>query len=169
MTGLNGSRTELRASATSTPSLWPDAKLTGVELAEGMVSPATRLNPDAIFLNAQAESIPLQDECADIVLSSISFHHWAGHEQGVRGGVRILRPDGVFCLTDHTFRLTNITGERARSRRYIRTLMEGAGIEILLQGNAGRPFVAITVGRKQLVCAGHERRINSPATRRFSA
>ena len=50
---------------------WPEAQLIGVDPAGQMVSQAVRLCPKATFKVASAESLPLPDESADIVLSSV--------------------------------------------------------------------------------------------------
>ena len=55
---------------------WPTALLTGVDPAEGMVKEARHLTPQAQFLVSPAESIPLPDGSVDLVLSTLSFHHW---------------------------------------------------------------------------------------------
>ncbi len=40
---------------------WPDAKLFGVDPAEGMLDNARRLTPTATFLAGQGESLPVAD------------------------------------------------------------------------------------------------------------
>ena len=102
----------------------------GVDPAGQMVSQADRLCPKATFKVASAESLPLPDESADIVLSSISFHHWADQERGLQEIARVLRPEGLFCLADHTFRLAGLFGGKVRSRDQIRGLLMGAGLAV---------------------------------------
>jgi ubiquinone/menaquinone biosynthesis C-methylase UbiE len=54
---------------------WPEARLIGVDPAEGMVVVARRLMPAAEFHVARAESLPLPDAVVDVAVSTISFHH----------------------------------------------------------------------------------------------
>jgi len=109
---------------------WPEARLIGIDPAEQMVSQAARLSPDATFARAPAEALPLPDESTDIVLSSISFHHWADQERGLQEIARVLRPGGLFCLADHTFGLGKLFGEKVRNADQIRALVTGAGLSV---------------------------------------
>jgi len=79
---------------------FPDAELAGVDLSEGMIAQANLLTPGARFYVGQAESLPLPDASVDLVLSTMSFHHWTDQAQGVCQVARVLRPDGVFILAD---------------------------------------------------------------------
>jgi ubiquinone/menaquinone biosynthesis C-methylase UbiE len=134
----------LRAAALS----WPDARLFGVDPAEHMVSEAARLNPKASFKLGPAESLPFADSTVDLVMSSLSFHHWGDQAKGIREISRILRPGGRFCLADHDFPLARLTGEKVKSRSQVRDLMMAAGLAVLTQRGAGLPFLMITLARK---------------------
>jgi ubiquinone/menaquinone biosynthesis C-methylase UbiE len=79
---------------------FPQARLNGVDLAEEMIAQANRLTPGARFYVGQAETLPLPDASVDLVLSTMSFHHWADQVQGIRQVARVLRPGGVFILAD---------------------------------------------------------------------
>jgi ubiquinone/menaquinone biosynthesis C-methylase UbiE len=124
---------------------WPEAKLFGVE---GMVSEANRLNPNATFKLASAESLPFPDQTADIVVSSLSFHHWADQEKGLQEVARVLRPGGLFCLADHTLLLSKLSGEKVKSREQIRALMMGADLAIRQHQRLRMRFVLITLAQK---------------------
>ena len=128
---------------------WPEAQLLGVDPAEQMVVEATRLNPNAIFKLASAESLPFPDQTADIVLSSLSFHHWANQEKGLQEIARVLRPGGLFCLADHNIiLLAKLFGEKVKSREQIRGLMISAGLTVRQQQRLGMRFVLITLAQK---------------------
>jgi ubiquinone/menaquinone biosynthesis C-methylase UbiE len=127
---------------------WPEAQLIGVDPAGQMVSQAGRLCPKATFKLASAESLPLPDESADIVLSSISFHHWADQEEGLQEIARVLRPEGLFCLADHTFRLAELFGGKVRSRDQIRGLLMGAGLAVRQHRRLRARFVLITLAQR---------------------
>lgn len=128
--------------------LWPKAELLGIDPAARMVAEASRLNPKATFKLAPAESLPLADRSADVIMSSMSFHHWSDQGKGIREISRVLRPGGLFCLADHSFTAFNLIGERARSRAQVRELMAAAGLSVLVQKFAPLPFILITLARK---------------------
>jgi ubiquinone/menaquinone biosynthesis C-methylase UbiE len=127
---------------------WPEAQLWGVDPAARMVSEATRLNPKGIVKLASAEALPIPDQSADMVLSSLSFHHWADQARGLQEIARVLRPGGYFCLADHTMLLTKLLGEKVRSRTEIRVLMKRAGLTIRRHEGMGIRFVLITLAQK---------------------
>jgi len=128
---------------------WPEAQLLGVDPAERMIAEATRLNPNAIFKLASAEALPFPDQTADIVLSSLSFHHWANQEKGLQEIARVLRPGGFFCLADHNIiLLAKLFGEKVKSREQIRALMIRAGLTVRQQQRLGMRFVLITLAQK---------------------
>jgi ubiquinone/menaquinone biosynthesis C-methylase UbiE len=127
---------------------WPEAQLIGVDPAGQMVSQADRLCPKATFKVAPAESLPLPGESADIVLSSISFHHWAEQGRGLQEIARVLRPEGLFCLADHTFRLAGLFGGKVRSRDEIRGLLMSAGLAVRRYRRLRVRCVLIAVAQK---------------------
>jgi len=127
---------------------WPEAQLFGIDPAEQMVSEANRLNPNAIFKLASAEALPFSDQTADIVLSSLSFHHWANQKKGLQEIARVLRPGGLFCLSDHTILLAKLFSEKVKSRNQIRALIVGAGLAVRQHQRLGMRFVLITLAQK---------------------
>ena len=127
---------------------WTQAQLWGVDPAVRMLAEARRLNPKAIFGMAAAESLPLADESIDVVLSSLSFHHWADQARGLHEMTRVLRPGGWFCLADHTFPLARLVQERVRSREQVRALVSRAGLTLCRQTALRVRFVLITLAQK---------------------
>jgi len=127
---------------------WPEAQLFGVDPAEQMVSEAKKLNSYAIFKVASAESLPFLDQTADIVLSSLSFHHWANQAKGLQEIARVLRPGGLFCLADHTILLAKLFGKNVKSRNQIRELIIGAGLAVRQHQRLRMRFVLITLAQK---------------------
>jgi ubiquinone/menaquinone biosynthesis C-methylase UbiE len=127
---------------------WPEAQLLGVDPAERMVSEAKRLNPNVTFKLASAESLPLPDQTADLVLTSLSFHHWANQTKGLQEIARVLRPGGLFCLADHDLLLLKLFGEKVKNRNQIRALMIGAGLAVRQHQRLGMRFVLITLAQK---------------------
>ena len=124
---------------------WPGTTVCGIDPAEGMIANARRLNPGVVFRLAAAEALPFLDQSVDIILSSMSFHHWTDQVKGLQEIARVLRPGGWFCLADHTFQLAGLLGEKARSRNQIRGLIAGAGLTLREQRSAWTRFVLITL------------------------
>jgi ubiquinone/menaquinone biosynthesis C-methylase UbiE len=131
---------------------WPEARLYGVDPAEQMLAEAHRHNPNVTFMRAPAESLPFPDQTADMVISSISFHHWIDQQRGVREVARVLRPGGWFCLADHNFVLARLFGDKVRSSKEIRAIMIGAGLTIRHHQRMGISFVLVTLAQKPVVC-----------------
>ena len=128
--------------------LWPQAQLLGVDPAEQMVLEAARLNPQANFKVGFAESLPFPDESADIIVSSLSFHHWEDHQKGIHEIARVLRPGGLFCLADHNMLLAKLWREKVKSRKEIQTFMIKAGFTVRRRQELGLRFVLITLAQK---------------------
>jgi ubiquinone/menaquinone biosynthesis C-methylase UbiE len=131
--------------------VWPQAHLTGVDPAEGMVETAQRLNPNATFLTGMAEALPLQDASVDLALSTISFHHWQDQSAGIREVARVLRPGGSFILVDFSFptwMLQILRLKRVHSPVQFRTLFRQAGLRVKRQQPLGWRRWLATVGTK---------------------
>lgn len=84
----------------------PDAEIVGVDLAEAMVERAAeRARHEAHqgsvrFQLADATALPLASESIDVVVSTLSLHHWAD-PAGVFAEVgRVLRPGGIAVIYD---------------------------------------------------------------------
>jgi ubiquinone/menaquinone biosynthesis C-methylase UbiE len=129
---------------------WPAAQLAGVDPAEGMVNEARRLTPNAAFYVGTAEALPLMDSSVDLVLTTVSFHHWGDQYQGVRQVTRVLRPGGYFLLADvlmlyivwkltHHGRLTSPTA--------VRDMFTQAGLNLLTQRRVIFGHVLLTLGQ----------------------
>jgi len=129
---------------------WSQAQLLGVDPAEQMILEAARLNPQAIFKVGFAESLPFPDESADIVVSSLSFHHWEDHQKGIHEIARVLRPGGLLCLADHNMLLSKLWREKVKSRKEIQTFMTEAGLSVRRRQGMGLRFVLITLAQNAL-------------------
>jgi ubiquinone/menaquinone biosynthesis C-methylase UbiE len=82
---------------------FPEAKLTGVDATEEMIRVARSSAPPEApveFLQAAAESLPVEPGSFDLVLTTMSFHHWADQPAALREVHRVLAPNGLFALTD---------------------------------------------------------------------
>lgn len=113
---------------------WPGAKRIGVDAASGMIAIARQRTPGATFHEGPAESLPLPDASADVIVSTISFHHWPDQQQGVREVARVLRPGGRFYLGEviPPLGLPLVSRHmRSNSRDRFRKLMQGAGLRVV--------------------------------------
>ena len=82
-----------------------DLQLTGVDLSADMVSAATR-NLRAVGGTAQVGSVtdlPFPDRSFDLIVSSLSLHHWEDPEAAVPELARVLRPGGRLLVYDFRF------------------------------------------------------------------
>lgn len=130
---------------------WPEARLIGVDPANGMIEMAKRLTPNATFYTGTAEALPLQDASVDLALSTISFHHWRDQAAGIREIARVLRPGGYFLLVDMSFpdwlvRVLRL--KRVHSRARLQTLFRQAGLQAQAQKRVAWRGSLATVGKK---------------------
>jgi ubiquinone/menaquinone biosynthesis C-methylase UbiE len=68
-----------------------------------MIEVASSLNDNSdslSFYHATAEAIPVPDLSIDIVLSTMSFHHWSNQEEALGQIRNNLKPNGYFVLGD---------------------------------------------------------------------
>lgn len=83
--------------------VFPGAELVGVDPAEEMVHQAEVSMPTGVgarFAQGAAEALPFADASFDLVLSSMSFHHWADQQTALREVRRVLAPGGLLALAD---------------------------------------------------------------------
>jgi ubiquinone/menaquinone biosynthesis C-methylase UbiE len=80
----------------------PDLSLTGVDIDEAMLSIARRRLPQVRFLQGSIDKLPIDDASADVVISSMVFHHLKRDvkQAAFREAKRILKPGGLFLLCD---------------------------------------------------------------------
>jgi ubiquinone/menaquinone biosynthesis C-methylase UbiE len=81
---------------------FPGAKLVGVDAAIEMVKQAQSATPDGTihFQQATAEELPFADTSFDLVLSTMTFHHWQNQRRGAAEVARVLTPDGRWLLAE---------------------------------------------------------------------
>jgi ubiquinone/menaquinone biosynthesis C-methylase UbiE len=80
----------------------PSAALVGVDRSAGMAEVARRLRPEQPIERGTAEALPHPDGSFDAVVTTISFHHWTDKAAALAEVARVLRPGGLFALTDVT-------------------------------------------------------------------
>jgi ubiquinone/menaquinone biosynthesis C-methylase UbiE len=81
--------------------VFPAAELIGVDPAPDMVRQAeASASTGTRFVNAVAEELPFADAIFDLVVSTMSFHHWSSQPAGLAEVPRVLAPGAVLALTD---------------------------------------------------------------------
>ena len=86
----------------------PHLSVSGVDLSAEMIARATaaadvRATPGASpisFRIADVADLPFDDQSVDLVVSTLSMHHWADPAAGLREVVRVLRPGACAWLYD---------------------------------------------------------------------
>jgi ubiquinone/menaquinone biosynthesis C-methylase UbiE len=99
----------------------PDLRLTGVDLSADMIASARRnLAPFADRATAgvgNATDLPFADDSFDLIVSSLSLHHWDDPESAAPELARVLRPGGHVYIYDFPFapfdRLTDAAASRS--------------------------------------------------------
>ena len=98
----------------------------------------------AEFVVSSADKLPYPDESFDIVTCSQSFHHYPYPEQAIREAKRVLKPGGLYILSDTgiggvgawidnhiIFRLMQSGDCRTTNRRGIEKLMATVGFTVV--------------------------------------
>lgn len=98
----------------------PDLRLTGVDLSADMIAAATRnLEPFGQRARVQVgdvTNLPFPDRSFDLIVSSLSLHHWDHPEAAVPELARVLRPDGRIHIYDVPFAPFDKLADAARTR-----------------------------------------------------
>lgn len=82
---------------------YPDAHYTGIDLTPKMIELARAKNlPNADFVVGDCENLPFEDNSFDVVICSMSFHHYPHPQDFFNSVARVLRPSGRFILRDST-------------------------------------------------------------------
>ena len=120
------------------------AKYCGVDLSDEMIRVAKgKAIPGAEFVVGSAEKLPYPDETFDIVTCSQSFHHYPYPEKAMREALRVLKPGGLYILSDTglggiggwidnhiLFKLMSSGDCHTTDRKGIAKMMEKAGFTI---------------------------------------
>ena len=81
-----------------------DLRLTGVDLSRDMVATARRnladLSDRATAVEGDVADLPFGDDSFDLIVSSLSLHHWADPGAGAAELARVLRPGGQIRIYD---------------------------------------------------------------------
>lgn len=137
------------------------AEYAGLDLAENMVAVARAKNiPGASFVQGTAARLPWEDGFFDVVCCIQSFHHYPYPDKAMAEALRVLRPGGLYLLSDTgvggpaawldnhlLFRLMNSGDCHTESRRAVARRMEKNGFRV--EGHWKiKGFVYTVAGRK---------------------
>jgi ubiquinone/menaquinone biosynthesis C-methylase UbiE len=84
----------------------PGLKVIGVDLAPGMLAAGEERAARAgvadrvVFRRGDAADIPLPGESVDLVVSTLSLHHWSDPLAVLNEVARVLRPGGSYLIVD---------------------------------------------------------------------
>jgi len=83
----------------------PDLQLTGIDLSADMAAAANRNLSEfrATVRVADVADLPFPDQSFDLIVSSLSMHHWDDIESAVEELARVLRPGGRLQVYDFRF------------------------------------------------------------------
>jgi ubiquinone/menaquinone biosynthesis C-methylase UbiE len=102
----------------------PGLRVDGVDLSEEMIEHARRVAAEADmgerihFAVADVADLPYPEQTFDLIVSTLSQHHWADVGSGVRELRRVLKPTGQIWIYDIRFALRQAeTAARAVSPR----------------------------------------------------
>jgi ubiquinone/menaquinone biosynthesis C-methylase UbiE len=105
-------------------------QVVGVDPARGMTLRAReRAEGRAEVIRAGAEQLPFAEASFDLVVSTLSFDHWADRSQGLREIARVLSPDGTLVLAERCGWWQRNQGG-VRHRRQLVRLAEACGFEL---------------------------------------
>jgi len=77
------------------------AKYTGLDLSPKMLEVARNKNIDnANFVEGRSDELPFEDNTFDVVTCSQSFHHYPETDKPMQEALRVLKPGGIYILSD---------------------------------------------------------------------
>ncbi len=120
----------------------PGLSVEAVDLSAEMVAHSTEVTAKLNiaerirFQVADVAALPFEDDSVDLVVSSISLHHWADPASGLRDVVRVLRPGAQAWIYDF----------RAALRNPAR-MTSGLNAEVRLESPAAGAFWFNPIGR----------------------
>lgn len=138
-----------------------EAVYCGLDLSSEMLKVAeTKFDDSVSFKEGSADALPYEDESFDVVTCIQSFHHYPYPQKAMKEAFRVLKPGGIYLLSDtgcsgivkwlenHLFiRLVNSGDFAVYNIQDIRRLMAGSGFHIM-QAEKLTKFIYTVIGRK---------------------
>ncbi|MDR1421664.1 MAG: class I SAM-dependent methyltransferase [Coriobacteriales bacterium] len=73
----------------------------GLDLSDEMLRVAGEKNiPNSTFVLGTADKLPYEDGSFDVVTCIQSFHHYPYPDNAMKEALRVLKPDGIYLLSD---------------------------------------------------------------------
>ena len=77
------------------------AKYTGLDLSPKMIEECHKKKiKNAIFVEGKSDKLPFDDNTFDVVTCSQSFHHYPETDKPLQEALRVLKPGGVYIISD---------------------------------------------------------------------
>jgi len=135
---------------------FPDARLEGVDVAEGMIEQAkASAGPSSkiSYQLATAEDLPFPAGQFDLAFSTMTFHHWADQRRGVAELARVMAPSGRWILADfiatgwlrYVRRLFRLT--RFLERDELDAMLASAGLRVVAERRVQSRISVLSIGR----------------------
>lgn len=123
-------------------------EIVGVDPSADMLRVARESTPGQVrFVHAGAEHLPFENGRFDLVVTTMSFHHWRAQAAGLAELGRVLAPEGALVLIDLSARWIRRTNGRSDVRNpgeIVRALRE-AGLSVtgreVVKRKFGLPYV----------------------------
>ncbi len=78
-----------------------DAEFIGLDLSPEMIKQAESKNiKNAKFVEGRSDNLPFENDSFDIVTCSQSFHHYPETDKPMQEAKRVLKPGGLYILSD---------------------------------------------------------------------
>lgn len=79
----------------------PGITLAGVDIAPGMIAEARhKLGDTANLKVGDTEALPWEDDTFDVVVSTLSFHHYPNPTKALAEAARVIKPEGRVIIGD---------------------------------------------------------------------
>jgi SAM-dependent methyltransferase len=131
--GLVGQVGDLLLACPSVPSV----ALAAVDAAAGMIRVARQTGVPAGLVQATAGELPFAGASFGLMISTVSFHHWASQRAGLAEVGRVLAPGGMFVLADlhavgypRMFYTLARRRSRMHTRRELTEMLAAAGLDV---------------------------------------
>lgn len=108
----------------------PGLQVYGIDLSEDMIRLARaharreQLEEQVHFESGNVAQLPYPDQSFDVVVSTISMHHWSELEQPLRELYRVLRPGGRLWIYDFRFVKAQTVEKALASTPFVETPLE---------------------------------------------
>jgi ubiquinone/menaquinone biosynthesis C-methylase UbiE len=133
--------------------------VTGVDFSPAMLTFANARVPNAVFISADAQELPFDNEEFDIVVSNLGVCHVPDQPRALLEARRVLRRGGRFAMTANQAvvgRISEIHPESLMCSRSVRKVSEGFSSRF--QDHHGALWRVIFRGAEQCLLAPEPRR-----------